>query len=483
MKRFVSWSELKARLPWLLMSVPIYVKILGIGAAVALLFGGITLPQARLTMSRVLYRALEQQTLAIGRSLAAGVERSLITGDLFSVSRRVREAQETYPDLEYVIVRSQSQKAVAHTFPDGIPPDLSGSDGAVPHGKVRILGSSGGLIFDTSLPVLGGRAGTVQVGLVDRRIQAELSSLTSSLLWSLMLCASIGSILALVLTDILTRPVRRLVASANRIRQGDFQARAKISSADEIGRLALAFDQMADSLENYRSDVLEKERARVSLIERIVQIQEEERKRVSRELHDEVGQSLSALLMEIRSRVAGNSHCEKHREELERRVTQLIDEVHRLAWGMRPSILDDFGLDSALSRLVEEISEHSETQIDYEYSAHPGAGRVPGQVEVALYRLAQEAIANTERHAQARRASVVVLQRPREVTLLVEDDGKGFDAKAAERNGDTCLGLTGMKERVALLGGTFDIESEPGKGTTLRVAIPFSEALECPSES
>jgi signal transduction histidine kinase len=341
-----------------------------------------------------------------------------------------------------------------------------------------ILSSQEGMLFNTLVPILEGRAGSVLVGLTDRRIRSEITSLTHSLFWSLMLCASVGWGLALVLTEIVTRPVRDLVQAASRIREGDFHVRSEVGSADEIGHLASAFNDMAESLEIHRKDVQEKERVRESLLERIVQVQEEERKRVARELHDEVGQSLSALLLAIQSSRGNGKPTEELKTDLEHQTTQLIGEVHRLAWGMRPSILDDFGLDSALSRLVQEIAKHSSTAIDYQYSAPPGAERPPSRVEVTLYRLAQEALSNVDRHSEAKRASVILLQLPHEVSLLVEDDGQGFELKSLDGGADDCLGIAGMKERVALVGGNLDLASEPGKGTTLRATIPLQEDKE-----
>ena len=172
----------------------------------------------------------------------------------------------------------------------------------------------------------------------------------------------------------------------------------------------------------------------------------------------------------------------RHPESVNR-VRKMIDEVRRLAWGMRPSILDDYGLDSALARHVEELSKHFGLAIDYQYSSSPGLGRLPRQIEVTLYRVAQEALTNIVRHARARQVSAVVLQQKEEVTLLIEDDGCGFDPKSKTDGNGANLGLTGMQERVALLGGTCAVESLAEQGTTIRVNIPLSGVSECLSAS
>ena len=263
---------------------------------------------------------------------------------------------------------------------------------------------------------------------------------------------------------------------ANRIGAGDFDTRARDFSEDEIGRLAVAFNRMAEGLQGYRKEVQEKERVRVSLIEKIVRTQEEERKIISRELHDQLGQSLLALLLAVQSMCKDSRVPDESSLDIENRIRELIDEVGRLAWGMRPSILDDYGLDSALARYVEEVSSHSNVAIDYQYNCSGGPKRLPGQIEVTLYRIAQEAITNIVRHSLATRASAVLLQRRGEVTLLVEDNGCGFDIASKQTNNDTCLGLTGMRERAALLGGSCAVESVSEQGTTVRVTIPLSES-------
>jgi signal transduction histidine kinase len=160
-------------------------------------------------------------------------------------------------------------------------------------------------------------------------------------------------------------------------------------------------------------------------------------------------------------------------ENVENSIRQAIDEVHRLAWGMRPSILDDYGLNSALARHIEEVSRHFELEIDYSFSSPPDLERLPGRIEVCLFRIAQEAITNIHRHAAASHASVVVLRQLHDITLLVEDNGQGFDLSMLDEKRDKCMGLIGMKERVALLGGRVTIESVPGDGTTIRVRIPL----------
>lgn len=477
---------LTSSIKWRILSFPIFLKIIGIGLLTAILFGAVTLIQTRATTSEILYQLLEQKTIAIGRSLADTLERSASTDDYYSIKRHLQETQKSFPEIRYIIVRNHDDKIVASTFAKGVPPDLMklSSPLCPPQCTAKTIGSDEGTLMDISLPIAGGYAGFVQLGVLDHIVSRELNSLRSQVLWALFLCATIGIAYALMLTGILTRPIHHLVQAANSIREGHFETRATVFSNDEIGRLAVAFNQMAEALMQYRQEVQAKEKARLSLIERTVQLQEDERKSISRELHDHFGQSLLALLLQVQAGCNFKpSKCEYAALpgslcfNIENTIRQMIEEVHRLAWGMRPSILDDYGLESALARHIEEVTKTAGLEIDYQYISPEGWRRLPIGVEVSLFRIAQEATTNIIKHAKASHASFVVLRQLHEVTMLVEDNGQGFDFAAAGKKGDQCLGLMGMKERVNLLGGSFVIESAPGEGTTIRVRILLGEDL------
>ncbi|MBI2839014.1 MAG: HAMP domain-containing protein [Acidobacteria bacterium] len=460
-----------------LLSVPIYAKVAGIGALVAALFGGVTLLQTRWSVTPALYEILEQRTETAGRTLAESIQQPLITGDLLTVREKLRRTRDTVPDLRYVVVTDWNRRIVAHSFRTAVPPDLVRLTTAEdPHdGRVRVLKSAEGLVFHAAVPILGGNAGHLHVGLSDRMVTTEVSALMRSIMWSLVFCATLGAGLALLMTHLLTRPLRHLVAATHRVRDGDFSSRAKIASTDEFGVVAEAFNEMTEVLQRFQREVQEKEETRLHLLERMVQAQEEERMTIARELHDDLGQSLLSLLLAVQSKCAHSGLPRSACADLEPRIQQLIDDVRRLAWGMRPSILDDYGLDSALSRYAQEMSGQLGIEIDYQYSGTPGTDRLAPHTEVTLYRIAQEAITNLVRHASASRASVVLIRQRGEVTLVIEDNGTGFDVDSLQRSASRGLGLKGMQERASLLGGSCVLESRPGKGTTVRVRIPHEE--------
>ena len=203
-------------------------------------------------------------------------------------------------------------------------------------------------------------------------------------------------------------------------------------------------------------------------VRRVVEAQELERARLARELHDETGQALTSILLGLKSledSAAGDGRAAV--AELRELVVSTLQDVRRLAVELRPAALDDFGLMPAIERLRDSVEEQGELSVDVQ--SELGDERLPADTETALYRIAQEAFTNVLKHAGAHRVAVKLSRRDDAVTLVVHDDGKGFD-QADIRDGS--LGLVGMRERVALLGGRLAIESSEGAGTMLRAEVP-----------
>src|ERR687887_222642 len=205
-------------------------------------------------------------------------------------------------------------------------------------------------------------------------------------------------------------------------------------------------------------------------LRRVVAGQELERQRLARELHDETGQALTSILLGLKA-VEEAPTVEKIRKsanELRELVVATLQDVRRLAVELRPKVLDDFGLTAALKRLTQTFSEA--TGIEVQLEAALGDERFPGEVETTLYRIVQEALTNTAKHAGARKVSILLMRRGGAATAVIEDDGRGFDPATVREDG---LGLLGMRERVALLEGKLTVESSPETGTTLVAEVPL----------
>ncbi len=202
---------------------------------------------------------------------------------------------------------------------------------------------------------------------------------------------------------------------------------------------------------------------------RVVSAQELERRRLARELHDETGQALTSILLGLRGLEEVKDEQMLHASVAEVRdlVRSTLQDVRRLAVELRPKALDDFGLVAALERLTDSFGE--QTGIAIEFVQNVPEGRLPPDVETALYRIVQESLTNVVKHARADRVSIVLTRKADSVSVLVEDDGIGFEPGRERAEG---LGLLGMRERVSLLGGRVAIESRPGSGTTFVAEVP-----------
>ena len=216
----------------------------------------------------------------------------------------------------------------------------------------------------------------------------------------------------------------------------------------------------------------EAERARSELLTRLVFAQEDERRRIGREMHDQFGEQLTALARKIRmlkDACGDRDDWRVHIESLELIAQQLDRDVDHLVWELRPTALDDLGLRAALANYVQSWS----TRVGISATLHTSGlmdDRLPSEAETALYRIAQEALTNVAKHARAENVGVILERRADHVLLIVEDDGVGFDPGTAESPGQG-FGLVGMQERAGLIGATLEIESSAGRGTTVFVRM------------
>jgi PAS domain S-box-containing protein len=227
-------------------------------------------------------------------------------------------------------------------------------------------------------------------------------------------------------------------------------------------------------------DITERKRAeaeRAAAMSRLAMVQEEERRRLARELHDQTAQRLVALAVELKTLetnlAAGRPQGDRVRS-LRKTVDDLQQHVRRLAWDLRAGELVEGDLERALREYVEDWSDRVGVPVDCECRGL-GGKRLPAPVAATLYRVAREALANVEKHARARRVSVLLERDKTVARLTVEDDGRGFDEDAVREAPEAAprLGLLGMKERVALVGGKLLIESSPGSGTTVLARVPI----------
>ena len=239
------------------------------------------------------------------------------------------------------------------------------------------------------------------------------------------------------------------------------------------------FQFETDRFMDERAQLQRKEEVRTYLLGRVIAAQEDERKRVARELHDETGQNLSAVIMGLGA-AAENLPRDTAKtgdilEDVREIAVQALEGIRQIILGLRPALLDDLGLAPALRRMAEDISKRSSIQI--KISSDGVDRRLPPAVETVLFRILQEGMNNVAHHSQARHAELRLSLNESYVTAVLNDDGIGFKPMEATAHLESgCgLGLVGMRERASLLGGAVIIDSAPGRGTRLQVRLPLTE--------
>ena len=328
--------------------------------------------------------------------------------------------------------------------------------------------------------VLAGNAVVILVGAIGGTYLTQ-HLLTVSGHWLALFFAAIGITLSLVINYAILRnalrPMDALQHTVEHIDRGDTDVRALVEGIGDpqLQRFARALDTMLERLAA-QTRLLEANEARLrQLSGQVLSVQEEERKRIARELHDDTSGALARVLLNVE--MCEDALPEDLREIREKMsgtrilTAQTLENVRKMIFDLRPTLLDDLGLAAAVHWYAKSNLEPADIQVQFEASSN--LGRASPTIETALFRIAQEAITNIIRHADARHARIELAREQSRWVLVVQDDGRGFDAAATgEASGNHRWGLFGVQERVQLLGGAFSIQSSVGKGTTLRVEIP-----------
>jgi signal transduction histidine kinase len=359
-------------------------------------------------------------------------------------------------------------------------------------GVVEAVGLDGtpGVYAFAPLPsALYARDMYVIIGIPEDIAFAEVNRVLARNLAGLGLVTVLALAAAWAFGDVfILRQVNALLQATKRLSGGDLSARTALPPGQgELGQLARAFDQMAEALEQREAErkraeeaVMKHRRELLRLSAQLINAQEAERKRISQELHDEMGQALTAMSInlvvlekELPSELAPMTR--ERLAETSSLAERTLEQIRELALDLRPAMLDDLGLVPTVRWYVNRYAKRLNIAVEFE--AIDLEERLTAEVETVLYRVVQEGLTNVVRHAQANRVRIRLKREESTVTAFIEDDGRGFDVEevadhaALERG----AGLLGMRERVALLGGSLRIHSRPGQGTRLSIEIPCRE--------
>ncbi len=464
----------RLRLGQALRDVRVSVKILGLALGVTLLLGLSLIWQMRQIQENTLRAELKANGIAVTRDLSARSAEFILLDDLYSLHNLVQETQENNTTVRYAFIVDGQGYPLAHSFTGGFPrglPEANRVEGTARYHLQR-LETNEGVVWDIAVPILAGEGGTARVGVSEAQLRQTVNATTKQFLFTTILVALLGLSAAAFLVWLITRPINQLVEATRAVAHGDFSVRVKPWAADELGTLADAFNQMAAQLGRAAQERAEYDQLRQLLLDKIITAQEEERRRIARELHDDTGQALTAICMGLANAVMACKACaHKGRlTEINRLARTTLSSVRQLALELRPPVLDDLGLCAALRRHVYDWGHHYGIAVSFEAVGLDGV-RLDPAIETAVYRITQEALTNVARHAHATRVGVVLERRGDKCIAIVEDDGRGFDLRAAPHT--RSLGLTGMRERAKLVNGDVTIETRHGAGTTIFVRVPL----------
>jgi signal transduction histidine kinase len=402
--------------------------------------------------------------------------------------RRVLTCSERYKVLQGLIAEKKSSVQSCHRCKETVPGDRRGKDMLA---FAPLSMAPWGVIVRDPHEAVSLPSTNLRKGFLVLTVTAVVTAVS----------------LAVGLSRSIVQPIRSLIGATQRIAKGDLRNSIEVETTDEIGTLGRSFDEMrvklAESLERIRrhSDELESKVAErtqelkrsreklATLLRGIIRVEEEERKRIARELHDDTSQSLNAILIALGSIVIHfpeDDPVGTRLAAIREQCMSMLKEVHRMIKDLRPPILDDLGLESAIKWVLEK--HIGDKGIRYRLATRGDCGRVKActqgildfaKIELVLFRVAQEAVINISKHADASNVFVFLAFGDSGIEMTIEDDGKGFDLRSVSDSvrGDddhVGLGLLGMEERIALLDGRLSVWSEPGKGTVVKVFVPVS---------
>lgn len=423
-------------------------------------------------------------TTAIAATIATNRITSSVTAERLQIARRIADRVERALDNELSRLYREPEAATL-PLPDQLKrtiPALAAllRESATEPYTVLLVDREGHRLAASrdmaAAPSGAALRSDAQVGRTDWtiRIEQPLSEvlgpvmwLRRLLVWSAVLSCGFAILLAWGAAQSVRKPIMRLTADAQRLARGDVKQPIAPAGIDEIGELATALEQMRRAL--VQDELLGR------LFRKVIAAQEEERKRLARELHDETSQQLTALGMQLElmnRSLPGDSPARHRMTDTRALVGRMVDDLHRVIYDLRPSMLDDLGLLPAIRWYAERLSKRG-VSVQFEFPETPPD--LTPEARIAVFRVVQEALSNVERHARAETVLVGCDVTARELTIEVEDDGVGFDPDEMRqpRESGQGLGLLGMRERLALLGGTLTVESQPGKGTRVVIHLPL----------
>ena len=457
-------------------------KIMGLVVGLLLILAAAAIFQTKLSIDPFLNQQLDTQGISTAKYIADRSPEYIYRWDLFKLYTLVRDARNSNDNIRYIFIVDSEEKVLVDTFGNALPSGLLNANqvGASEADHVSVIDTEEGLIRDIALPISGGKLGTVRIGMSVKAITKAKTALLTGIVLVTFSVILLGIFCAYLLSRILAAPYRRMMEATKIIAAGDLSYRLpEWNIQDEGGRLTQAFNGMIEKMEVSAHQIEELSIMRRGLAEKVMRLQEKERLHLARELHDETGQSLASLRLGLKYAEEAPS-----REDMKTRlkdVRQFLDEtfegIRRLVTELRPFVLEEGELGQAIKRYAQDYEKRFGIEVDLTVADIPK--ELSSETASSLYRIVQEVLTNVARHAQASQVSIILNTHMGDINLTIEDNGIGFNVLEvmAKRAENRKFGLFGIQERVMAFGGTSQIESAPGQGTTIYIKVPGSAKI------
>ena len=455
-------------------NVSLRIKVIGLVIFATLLLGLPVIYFVNIDFSRQNNMQLKLMSLAIGKQLSSQSVNYILEDNFYALEKLLKSSVKSDPDLVYAFIENKKGEVIASTFDGGFPADLLKVNSFNPKSLSAVkIKTNEGLVYDTAVPILRGRLGTVRVGISTKRSSMLLYSLIRSIIIVMIFAAVLAIILSSSIAWWVMTPIVKLSEAFNKVKSGSYDIKLDIKRDDEIGMLARDFNKMAVSLKKADEERMENDNLRKNFINNVIKAQEEERKRIAKDLHDQFAQMLAYIKIRI-GLLKNLNNIEEAREsvaQISEELTNALDVVRNIARSLMPGILEEMGLVCAVTSYIDDINKKSlNFKVDFYSDYDIKNKRFDQNIEINVYRIIQEALSNVILHSHSNYAKINLGIAEGKIIGSVEDYGTGFNYGLISKDS---LGIFGMTERAKLLGGDLKIESKTGAGTLINFYIPL----------
>jgi signal transduction histidine kinase len=453
-------------------NVSLRIKVIGLVIFATLLLGLPVIYFVNIDFSRQNNMQLKLMSRAIGKQLSSQSVNYILEDNFYALAKLLKSSVKNDPDVIYAFIQNKKGEVIASTFDGGFPAGLLKVNGFNLKSLATVkIKTNEGIAYDTSVPILNGRLGIIRVGISTKRSNMLLYSLIKSIIFIMIFAAVLAIILSSSIAWWVMTPIVKLSEAFDKVKSGSYDVKLDIKRDDEIGMLTRDFNKMAESLKKANEERIENDNLRKNFINNVINAQEEERKRIAKDLHDQFAQMLAYIKIRI-GLFKNLNNIEEAREsvtQISEELTNALDVVRNIARSLMPGILEEMGLVCAVSSYIDDINKKSPNfKVDIDADDIKNK-RFNPNIEINVYRIIQESLSNVILHSHSNYAKITLELREGKINGGIEDYGTGFNYGLISKDS---LGIFGMIERAKLLGGDLKVESKAGIGTLVNFWVP-----------